>query len=178
MLNRPELRESELSPTKTERALRAFDDKVLPELFGAASEDRETARAAIAHIRHKLEQLEALLPSGAPPASTLRGAHEASWDAGSVDDTSGLGRNQKAKLRELALLEILANLGRATPIQMVMGEVESRGFKDGQPAVNAHLHRLVKLDLLETPGPGMFVITRDGREHLHKLKAGIGQLAR
>lgn len=173
-----------MDKAKIEEALAAFDEAVLPFLFAAASQKQfDSARAMLAGLQEKLTRFEAVLPRSAGTPATSAGmgrdglAHRGESEPGSAE-LDALGRNQRAKLRELMLLEILANVGEPCPIQTVMGRLAGQGFDDGQPAVVSHLHRLKSDDLIEQPGPSMYMITAKGRDELHKLKRAYGHMLR
>jgi hypothetical protein len=161
-------------------ALTAFETHVTPSLFAAGASGPGALRSAISRLRETLDRFEAVLPGaagGATCAGEPANGHAASA-ADTGDELDSLGRNQKARLRELVLLEALADAARPVPIQHLMQALDKRGFDSGQAAVVSQLHRMKTLGTIEVAGSGMYAATPAGREHLHKLKTGLGALLR
>lgn len=166
-----------------------FHDDVLMPMLSAATEKPAEVRDLIAAIREKLDALDVLLdgygsstaietaaPNGrdAPAASRLEMA-PGRQDASEPDE---IGRNQRSRLREMALLETLSSDARPFSLQQLMRVLEERGFADGSAAIVSQLHRMKKLGIIEQPANGMYEVTQDGLGHLRKLRASFGALAR
>lgn len=163
----------------TAAAVTAFQRHVTPSLFAAGAAGPEALRSAIAVMRETLDRFEAVLPgSGDAQGSQPVNGHGAATATESGDDLDTLGRNQKARLREMVLLESLADAARPVPIQHLMQALDRRGFDSGQAAVVSQLHRMKGVGTIEIVGSGMYAATSAGREHLHKLKTGLGALLR
>lgn len=95
-------------------------------------------------------------------------------DASALDE---IGRNQRSRVRELVILEALAQGAKAYALQQVMSALAQRGFRDDtQSAVVSQLHRLRKLGLVSQPtgSSGMYEITNDGLGHARRLRASFG----
>ena len=96
-------------------------------------------------------------------------------DALSAND-NGLGRNQRSRVRELVLLEVLGRDTKAFSLQQLMNALAQRGFNDTQSAVVSQLHRLRKLELIRQPAgsTGMYEITTEGLGHGRNLRSSFG----
>lgn len=162
--------------------LTAFRAHVSPSLFAAGAAGPEELKSALARLRETLDHFEAVLPGAGSGAGAQGGGEPTNGHAApaaeAADDLDSLGRNQKARLRELILLEALADAARPVPIQHLMQALDKRGFDSGQAAVVSQLHRMKTVGTIEVVGSGMYAATPAGREHLHKLKTGLGALLR
>lgn len=89
---------------------------------------------------------------------------------------SDIGRNQRSRLRELAVLEFIEKCNRACALAEIMTVLHAQGFGDTSAAVVSQMHRLKALGVIEQPGNGMYAITDPGLGHLRKLRTGFGDL--
>lgn len=161
-----------------EAAVSAFQAHVTPSLFAAGAAGPAELKAALTRLRETLDHFEAVLPGGSGPPSPTPAANGHAEPRETVDDLDALGRNQRARLRELVLLEALTDAARPVPIQHLMQALDRRGFESGQAAVVSQLHRMKGVGTIEVLGAGMYSTTPAGREHLHKLKSGLGGVLR
>lgn len=153
-------------------------------LTGVASAER---RRLLDEIRRRLDVVEEVIdtadaaafpgtalaaPAPAPADHPAAGGPEA--EASALDE---IGRNQRSRVRELVVLEALAQGAKAYALQQVMSALAQRGFKDDTPsAVVSQLHRLKKLGLITQPpgSTGMYEITNAGLGHARSLRASFG----
>lgn len=165
---------------------RAFRQHVLPALSQAIDRPGEV-RAAIDAIRDLCDALELLVGDGddaeapveaaggspAPTALSGRPQSAAEPAAGSV-----LGRNQRSRLREIAMLEALAGEHRAFTLEELSSVLSAQGFSDTSSAIVSQLHRLKKLEIITQPFNGVYEITEAGLSHVRRLKASFAALRR
>ncbi len=172
----------------------AFQAEVLAPMLQQAAADPESAAALIAQVRAKLAALEVVLgldtgtagAAGPPITSNASATHPAFQaalemvrageqpDAGTTEE---IGRNARARLRELTLLEALAERGRAYTLPQLMSALAVGGFTDStDAAVVSQLHRLKKNDVIHQPANGMYEITDGGLAHLRRLRNSVGAL--
>lgn len=146
-----------------------------------ARSDPAKAKTVIAEVMGKASTIDGFatiaLGSGHAPASALTldvaGAGVLSQAEADRDE---LGRNQRSRIREAVLLDILqANAGPCALTKLMAG-LAGRGIADTQAAVVSHLHRLKANGLITQPGNGFYDITSDGLGHLRKLRASLGPL--
>lgn len=112
----------------------------------------------------------------APAAVSGEGRSGSSGLAVAGGDADDLGRNQRSRIREVVVLEILQRQGAPCALSALMSGLASRGFSDSQAAVVSHLHRLKSNGLIAQPGNGFYDITSEGHGHLRRLKASLGSL--
>ena len=165
------------------QAADAFTTEVLRPLLAASIDDPEGVRRLAASFREKLDALDLLLgeegvegPTDAGRAPRSPAAAEPRDPARWADDA--IGRNQRSRVRELTLLEVLAAEARPYSLMQLMRALEQRGFEDGQPAIVSQLHRMKKVGVIEQPASGMYEVTEEGLSHLRKLKSSVGGLVR
>lgn len=152
-------------------------------LTGVASTER---RRLLDEIRRRLDVVEEVIDTAdaaafpgaalaAPaPASADRSPGGAEADGSALDE---IGRNQRSRVRELVILEALAQGAKAYALQQVMSALAQRGFRDDTPsAVVSQLHRLKKLGLISQPpgSTGMYEITNAGLGHARNLRSSFG----
>jgi hypothetical protein len=152
-------------------------------LTGVASAER---RRLLEEIRRRLDVVEEVIDTADAAAFNgagfaplpLRSAVEP--DAAAEADGSALdeiGRNQRSRVRELVILEALAQGAKAYALQQIMAALAQRGFRDDTPsAVVSQLHRLKKLGLISQPpgSTGMYEITNAGLGHARNLRSSFG----
>jgi hypothetical protein len=165
---------------------RAFESQVLFPLMAMVQRDPEGVRLLLGEFAGKFDKLYDLTPALPNPTSDpfgLNGRDDARRNPVhgrmvevTATDASDIGRNQRAQMRELCLLEILASETRPFSLAQLMKGLETRGFDDGQPAVVSQLHRMKTGDTIEQPGIGMYAITASGLSHLRKLRSSVGAL--
>ncbi len=175
--------------------LAAFQSHVLGPMLQQASADPDSALTLIAHVRAKLDALEVVLGleaggQGSAPTTAISAsaaprhpAFQAVLEMGRKDDQpiegqgEEIGRNARARLRELTLLEALAERGRAYTLPQLMTALAMGGFADStDAAVVSQLHRLKKNDVIHQPANGLYEITDGGLAHLRKLRNSVGAL--
>jgi hypothetical protein len=166
-----------------ERAAIAFQADVLMPLLAASLHHPEDVRHLIESFRERLEALDLLLHAPSPAVGAVNGARLGIDDerlartptAAAIRDED-IGRNQKSRVREMTMLDILAAEARPFSLPQLVRALEERGFDDGQAAIVSQLHRMKKVGLIEQPGNGMYEIREAGLAHLRKLKSSIGAL--
>jgi hypothetical protein len=171
------------------QASRVFAAELFKPMVQRATVAPDEVLALIAELRAKLDIIDEVIAScpdaGRPPALRQRqGAMAAGGrrnDGGRGDEEArdgldDVGRNQRSRLRELAMLEVLAREARPYALQQVTSALESRGFGDQGGAVVSQLHRLKKLGIIDQPANGMYVITDQGLAHLRRLRTSFGGL--
>lgn len=153
-------------------------------LTGIAPSER---RSLLGEVRRCLDVVEQVIDtaeagtfSGAgfagpvPVPSAELHALDAEADATAIDE---IGRNQRSRVRELVVLEILAQEAKAYSLQQIMSGLAHRGFKeDTSSAVVSQLHRLKKQELIRQPSSstGMYEITNAGLGHARTLRSSFG----
>jgi hypothetical protein len=150
-------------------------------LSGVAASER---RRLLDEIRRRLDVVEQVIATAeaatfpatgfAVPGAAGLAAEEADADGSALDE---IGRNQRSRVRELVILEALAQEAKAYSLQQVMSALAQRGFKDDTPsAVVSQLHRLKKLELIRQPlgSTGMYEITNAGLGHARNLRSSFG----
>jgi hypothetical protein len=164
---------------------RVFADDVLKpmvERLGAAPAE---VKQLIAEIRLKLDAVETLADAfpatGSRPASKLGSAEDYAAlgplrDDEAAEDFDDIGRNQRSRLREMVLLEAMAQGNRPYALQQLMGALSQKGFSDSNGAVVSQLHRLKRVGVVDQPGNGMYAITDAGLGHLRRLRSSFGGL--
>ncbi|MDX2258136.1 MAG: hypothetical protein NW205_04395 [Hyphomicrobiaceae bacterium] len=151
---------------------------LLGDLPGQVAGEGEAPRARNGHAPNAAPNGSARGADGAvngatAPTSTGRSSLQAASGEDPFDD---FGRNQRARLRELTLLEFLARDTRAYPLQQVMSALAERGFDDTSGAIVSHMHRLKRVGVINQPAAGLYEITTDGLGHLRKIKSAFGPL--
>lgn len=146
-------------------------------------------RALIAEFRDKLDALDTVVaacpggsraearskPLGSAGAGAPRHLAAGVEDEGR-DGLDDVGRNQRSRLRELAILEVLCRELRPYTLQQIMSALEARGFGDTSGAVVSQLHRLKKVGIIDQPANGMYAATDQGLGHLRRLRTSFGSL--
>ena len=177
--------------------LSAFEREIFEPILQRAHESPAEARRLIAAVRAKLEPLDKLLariPNGSDGRIGANGrdgsrvvdiegaretrlmdspVREAAHELEGIDD---IGRNQRSRLRELTLLEFMAQDTRAYSLQQLMTALSARGFHDSSAAVVSQLHRLKQSSVINQPANGMYEITDGGLGHLRHLRSSFGAL--
>ena len=175
-----------------------FATEVLTPLVLRAAKTPEEVRALVSELREQLGSLDRLLSGTTPaggaagmPAPSVRAAAPAPGDnrygegrqgdghQGEGRDGDGLdevGRNQRSRLRELAMLEAMAREERPYALQQITAALDARGFADTSGAIVSQLHRLKKLGVIDQPANGMYVLTDQGLGHLRRLRTSFGAL--
>ena len=179
--------------------LSAFEREVFEPILQHAHESPAEARRLIAAVRDKLEPLDKLLaqiPNGAgastngalskqgvPRDLAGKGIGGFSVSNGTGKDVHAdsevmdeIGRNQRSRLRELTLLEFMAQDTRAYSLHQLMAALAARGFTDSSAAVVSQLHRLKQNSVINQPANGMYEITDGGLGHLRQLRSSFGAL--
>jgi hypothetical protein len=164
---------------------RIFAEDVLKAMVDRVGSSPAAIKQLAAEIRAKLDALETLADafpgSGARPASKIGTADSYAalgpvGDDPDSEDFDDIGRNQRSRLRELVLLEVMAKDHRAYALQQLMTALAAKGFSDSNGAVVSQLHRLKRVGIVEQPGNGMYVITDAGLGHLRRLRSSFGGL--
>lgn len=168
---------------------RIFSEDVLRAMVERVGSSPAAIKQLAAEIRSKLDALETLADAF-PGAGAARTASAASAKIGTADsyaalgpvpdeagdDYDDIGRNQRSRLRELVLLEVLAKDNRAFALQQLMTALAAKGFNDTNGAVVSQLHRLKRVGVVDQPGNGMYVLTDAGLGHLRRLRSSFGDL--
>ncbi|MFA5950640.1 MAG: hypothetical protein WC807_10190 [Hyphomicrobium sp.] len=103
-------------------------------------------------------------------------ASQGGTQGGQESDLDDLGRNQRSRIREAVILDIIERNAAPCALQKLMTGLAGRRIVDTQAAVVSHLHRLKSNGLITQPGSGFYDITTDGLGHLRKLRASLGSL--
>lgn len=176
------------------RASAIFASELFKPMFKLATTSPDAVQALIAEFRDKLDALDTVI--AACPETTggrmARSAHPngaahiqavhanpngaRSGSAAGDDLRDEFGRNQRSRLRELAMLEALAREARPYALQQITAAIDARGFSDTSGAIVSQLHRLKKLGIIDQPANGMYVITDQGLGHLRRLRTSFGGL--
>ena len=171
-----------------------FATELLTPLVLRAATTPDEVRALVSELREQLGSLDRLL-SGTTPAGGAAGmpapvdhrcgegrhgdGHRGDGHHGEGRDGDGLdevGRNQRSRLRELAMLEAMAREERPYALQQITAALDARGFADTSGAIVSQLHRLKKLGVIDQPANGMYVLTDQGLGHLRRLRTSFGAL--
>lgn len=166
----------------------AFTRDVFTPLIAQTGIPAAERRKLLAEIRSRLDIVEEVIDTAAGThaqsagarSHTLNGASDAAHDLddedGAGDRDGGLGRNQRSRVRELVLLEVLGRDSKAVSLQQLMTALAQRGFNDTPSAVVSQLHRLKKLELIRQPAgsTGMYEITNEGLGHGRNLRSSFG----
>lgn len=164
---------------------RIFAEDVLKAMVDRVGSSPAGIKQLVSEIRGKLDALETLadaFPASAPRTASRIGSADSYAalgpvaDDGDADDFDDIGRNQRSRLRELVLLEVMAKDHRAFALQQLMTALSSKGFADTNGAVVSQLHRLKRVGVVEQPGNGMYLITDAGLGHLRRLRSSFGDL--
>lgn len=162
---------------------RVFAEDVLKAMVDRVGSSPAGIKQLVAEIRSKLDALETLadaFPGTRAPSKI--GTADSYAALGPVaeetdgDDFDDIGRNQRSRLRELVLLEVMAKDHRAFALQQLMTALSAKGFSDSNGAVVSQLHRLKRVGVVDQPGNGMYVITDAGLGHLRRLRSSFGGL--
>lgn len=165
--------------------LRQFQSQTVRPLLALATADPGEALRVIEVIREKLEALEKLLDgdesgSGSASSPMLQTAVSGGGAAGATHGAEHelIGRNQRSRIREMTLLQVLSSEARPFSLHQLIRSLEGDGFADGTAAVVSQLHRMKKVGIIEQPANGMYEITQDGLSHLRQLRASFGSLVK
>ncbi len=171
-----------------------FASELFKPMFKLATTSPDAVQALIAEFRDKLDALDTVIAAcpGQPSGQSLRAsrlngsAHGRESPAHHTPPRSGsdvgdemrddFGRNQRSRLRELAMLEAMAREARPYALQQITAAIDARGFSDTSGAIVSQLHRLKKLGIIDQPANGMYVITDQGLGHLRRLRTSFGGL--
>ncbi len=163
----------------------AFMRDVFTPLIALSDVSVADRRRVLAEIRSRLDIVEEVVDTcDAAGLASAWMAPSSALETTPADDASaasdgGLGRNQRSRVRELVILEILARDAKAVSLQQILTGLERRGFEDSNAAVVSQLHRLKKLELVRQPAgsTGMYEITTAGLGHARDLRASFGAYA-
>jgi hypothetical protein len=153
---------------------------VFTPLIAMTSVPPHERRKLLADIRSRLDIVDEVIGAGAtgPLQATNAVADPADPDDkdGAAAGDDGLGRNQRSRVRELVLLDVLGRDAKAVSLQQLMTALAQRGFNDSPSAVVSQLHRLKKLELIRQPAgsTGMYEITNEGLGHGRNLRSSFG----
>ncbi len=160
---------------------RTFQTQIIMPLMVRAGLAPAEVKTLIATLRDRLDTLESLLsPDDAMPPAPLPvgGVGAGSRSHAGISEPDEIGRNQRSRLRELALLEALEAEHHALPLQQILRALSAAGFEDTSAAVVSQLHRLKKLGVIAQPANGMYALTPDGVLHVRDLRKNFAHLAR
>lgn len=175
-------------PTKsTSQSGQVAAERFLREIADLAAIDPAAANQILGHVDEQIELIRRFSALRGNAASIVdraaAGVHsegmassEGGLGAGGGLDLGDLGRNQRSRIREAVLLEIIELNGGPCALTSLMVEIGFRGLNDSQAAVVSHLHRMKAGGLIGQPGNGFYDVTGDGLEHLRKLRATLGTL--
>ncbi len=191
---------SEATPTSDFVAdgLSVFEREIFEPILERAHECPGDARRLIAALRSKLDPLDKLIARIPEGSQAGNGATRSPFARAAVDGSSvreprptngagngaradleqldDIGRNQRSRLRELTLLEFMAQDTRAYSLHQLMAALAAQGFADSSAAVVSQLHRLKQNSVINQPANGMYEITDGGLGHLRHLRASFGAL--
>jgi hypothetical protein len=160
---------------------RTFQADIIMPLMGRVGTAPGEVKALIAAFRDRLDTLDSLLsPDEAAPAghTTKLNGTAATTVAPPASEADEIGRNQRSRVRELALLATLEAEHNALALQQIMRALTAAGFEDTSAAIVSQLHRLKKLGVIAQPANGMYALTPDGVLHVRELRRNFGHLAR
>ncbi len=172
------------------RCSEVFASELYKPLLALAGSRPDDVLDLIAEFRESLDLLEAVIGRCAVSDSPGKGRDVAGGTSseGRLNGTEGVlqaareavedvGRNQRSRLRELAVLEYLSREARAFTLQQVLNELSAKGFSGcTEGAVVSQLHRLKKTGAINQPANGMYEITDGGLSHMRKLRTSFGSL--
>lgn len=172
-----------------QRASAIFAAELFKPMFKLATTSPDAVQALIAEFRDKLDALDTVIaacPGGGDRggrqsrpqfAGGLMGVGPRAVPSSAGDDgRDDFGRNQRSRLRELAMLEELARDARPYTLQQITAALDGRGFSDTSGAIVSQLHRLKKLGIIDQPANGIYVVTDQGLGHLRRLRTSFGGL--
>jgi hypothetical protein len=161
----------------------AFAREVFNPMVAMANVPAEDRRQLLDEIRKRLDLVEQVIATTEAASSYQRpmAVAGAALEAAIAEDTNEgsafdeIGRNQRSRVRELALLEALGREAKAYSLQQLLGALSQRGFQDTPSAVVSQLHRLKKLELIRQPAgsAGMYEITNAGLGHARNLRSSF-----
>jgi len=166
-----------------------FAREIFQPMFQHAQHAPADVSRLIGEFRERLDALDLVIRTstglegrggsapGAFPGATTGGGHQPAMAASDVEAYDDIGRNQRSRLRELAILEVLSGAARPFSLAQLMTALDARGFDDTSSAVVSQLHRLKKTGIVEQAANGIYEITDGGLAHLRKLRASFGALA-
>ena len=170
-----------------------FAAELFKPMFKLATTSPDAVQTLIAEFRDKLDALDTVIAAcpEQPGARAVRSGRSngaaygqpslphssRATGSGAADELrDDVGRNQRSRLRELAMLEALAREARPYALQQITAAIDARGFSDTSGAIVSQLHRLKKLGIIDQPANGMYVITDQGLGHLRRLRTSFGGL--
>lgn len=170
-----------------QRASAIFAAELFRPMFKLATTSPDAVQALIAEFRDKLDALDTVIaacPGGGDRGGRPSRPHFTGSSSGprAVPSSAGddgrddFGRNQRSRLRELAMLEELARDARPYTLQQITAALDGRGFSDTSGAIVSQLHRLKKLGIIDQPANGIYVVTDQGLGHLRRLRTSFGGL--
>lgn len=161
--------------------LSAFTREVFTPMVASSGMPAAERRRLLAEIRNRLDIVAEVIDladggRSVPDAAAAGAPAEQDWDETPGQGEAGLGRNQRSRVRELVLLDVLGRDSKAVSLQQLMSALAQRGFHDSPSAVVSQLHRLKKLDLIRQPAgsTGMYEITTEGLGHGRNLRSSFG----
>jgi hypothetical protein len=162
------------------RLAATFQSQIIMPLMGRAGLAPDEVRGLIHSLRDRLETLESLLSpddthAGAVPQAN---GNATSLPQPALPEVEDIGRNQRSRVRELALLATLEAEHNALPLQQINRALKDAGFEDTSAAIVSQLHRLKKLGVIAQPANGMYALTADGVLHVRSLRKSFGHLIR
>ena len=164
------------------RLVRAFQSDIIIPLMTRAGVVPAEARALIQMFRDRLETLESLLSPDEGYSTSLQvltnGHAPQLPPPAAITEAEEIGRNQRSRIRELALLSTLESEHNALPLQQIMRALTAAGFDDTSAAIVSQLHRLKKLGVIAQPANGMYALTQEGVMHVRDLRKNFGHLAK
>lgn len=183
------------------RAAAIFAAELFKPMVQRAAVAPHEVMAVMAEIREKLDALDTVIAACDVPgvgvgvglgvghqaaASAARGSTAVAFrllgpangppEPEPRDGLDDVGRNQRSRLRELAVLEALAREARPFALQQLTSVLDARGFADTSGAIVSQLHRLKKLGIIHQPANGMYEITDEGLGHMRRLRSSFGAL--
>lgn len=169
---------------QTAHVFAAFAREVFTPLVSMSAVPAAERRRLLDDIRRRLDVIEEVIATEEAAALPLQpyasamlqpegAANDQEPDASGFDE---IGRNQRSRVRELVLLEVLSREAKAYSLQQLLSALQQRGFQDTPSAVVSQLHRLKKLELIRQPsgGTGMYEITNAGLGHARSLRSSFG----
>jgi hypothetical protein len=177
----PDMAEAQNDAGFSSRLAATFQAQIIMPLMGRAGLAPAEVRALIHTLRDRLDTLETLLsPDDMHPgaAAQMNGSAAGAHSHSASPELDDIGRNQRSRVRELALLATLEAEHNALPLQQITRALKDAGFEDTSAAIVSQLHRLKKLGVIAQPANGMYGLTPDGVLHVRDLRKNFGHLAR
>jgi hypothetical protein len=175
----PDMAEAPNDGGFSSRLAASFQAQIIMPLMGRAGLAPAEVKAIIHALRDRLDTLESLLSPDDAHAGAISQANGSSTaPQPALPDAEEIGRNQRSRVRELALLATLEAEHNALPLQQITRSLKDAGFEDTSAAIVSQLHRLKKLGVIAQPANGMYALTPDGVLHVRDLRKNFGHLAR